>query len=86
MLAMELRDRLQPGVRVRVRQQIRKQRQWWTTDVEGEVVSLRREPTGSWFASAPNGRLLLDRLLIRKADGELSELVLDEQSQIDILQ
>ncbi|MDD4891005.1 MAG: hypothetical protein PHU85_13875 [Phycisphaerae bacterium] len=82
---MQTIDAIQPGARVRVHQRIRQADRWLTLAVEGEVVSLSRKPTGSWFAHGKNGRLWLDRLVLRKPDGAESELVIDEQSEIEIL-
>ena len=82
---MEAAEQIKPGTRVRVVQQIRCQDRWLTAAVEGEVVSFKRKPTGSWYAHGRNTRLWLDRLTVRKADGEESELVLDEQSRIELL-
>ena len=83
---METIEQLKPGVRVRVIQQIRQQDRWLTAAVEGEVVSFMRKPTGSWFAHGKNRRLWLDRLTLRKPDGEEAELVIDEQTQLEILE
>ena len=82
---MQAREQLKPGVRVRVVQQIRDRDKWLSTTIEGEVVSFRRRPTGASFAHAKRRRLWLDRLTVRKADGEESELVIDEHSLIELL-
>jgi hypothetical protein len=82
---METIDNLQPGVRVRVHQRIRRQDRWESFTVEGEVVSLDRRPTGSWFSHGKNGRLWLNRIVLKKPDGEQSELAIDEQTQIERL-
>lgn len=81
----KLKEQLTPGRRVRITQSVRKQNENWQTTVEGEVVSCRREPTGSWYAHGKRVKLWLDRVTIRKDDGELSELVLDEQSEVEPL-
>lgn len=77
--------RLKPGQRVRVRQVIVGRDKQWPSEVEGEVVEYVAQPTGSWYAHGPKGKLWLERLIIRKADGELSSLVLDQRSQITVL-
>lgn len=82
---MDMPDQIQPGVRVRVHQQIRQQDRWLDLAVEGEVVAGQRRPTGSWFAHGRAGRLWLNRITIRKSDGEESELAIDEQTRIEIL-
>ncbi len=49
------------------------------------VVRWRQATTGSWFAHARNDRLWLDRLEIRRDDGELVTLNLDHYSVIQVL-
>ncbi|MBX3354186.1 MAG: hypothetical protein KF724_00635 [Phycisphaeraceae bacterium] len=74
---------LAPGTRVRVTQQMPQVEKVWTTAVEGTVVRWRQATTGSWFAHARNDRLWLDRLELRRDDGELVTLNLDRYSVID---
>ncbi len=74
---------LAPGTRVRVTQQIPQVDQVWTTRVDGTVVRWRQATTGSWFAHARNDRLWLDRLELRRDDGELVTLNLDRYSVIE---
>ena len=53
--------------------------------VEGEVVRCFTKRTGSWHAHGRDGRLWLERLQIRKDDGELTMLNLDAESAIMVL-
>lgn len=78
-------DSIQPGARVRVHLRIRQQDRWLTATTEGEVVSMARRPTGSWFVHGQGGRLWLSRITLQKPDGEQTELVLDEQAEIEVL-
>src|SRR4051794_3002739 len=80
-----IRKSLRPGVRVKVTQQIAARNYTWTSDVTGMIVEYRQQQTGSWFAHSKDDKLWLDRLLIRKADGELTTLNLDDYSHIEIL-
>jgi hypothetical protein len=80
-----IRKGLRPGVRVKVTQQIAARNHTWTSDVAGTVVEYRQKQTGSWYAHSKDDKLWLDRLQIRKADGELTTLNLDEYSHIEIL-
>ena len=57
----------------------------WETEVDGEIVSVRVRPTGSWFAHGKDDRLWLSRLQLRRPDGELIELNLDRHSVVTIL-
>jgi hypothetical protein len=76
---------LRPGVRVKVTQQIPARHYALTSEVTGTVVDYDQKQTGSWFAHSKNDKLWLDRLLIRKDDGELTTLNLDDYSHIEIL-
>jgi hypothetical protein len=76
---------LRPGTRVRVTQQVPQVGAVWTISVEGVVVRFRQAQTGSWFAHAHGDRLWLDRLELRKDDGELVTLNLDQYSVIEEL-
>jgi hypothetical protein len=77
------------GQRVRVTQQVvrldRPGGGTMTTSVEGEIVSFEQQKTGSWFAHSKDHKLWLDRLRIRKADGELVTLNLDQYSHVEVL-
>ena len=72
-----------PGTRVRVTQQLPQTHAVWTTTVEGTVCRYRQAKTGSWFAHAKADRLSLDRLEIKKDDGELVTLNLDRYSVVE---
>jgi hypothetical protein len=74
-----------PSQLVRVAQVIKTRQGAWQTRVEGRVLSCSNEPTGSWYAHGPQGRLSLWRLRIQKQDGEIVDLVLDSDSAITAL-
>lgn len=76
---------LEPGTRIRVHQEIDRREGNWTHDVEGEVVWVRSEPTGSWHAHGKNDKLWLYRIRLRKPNGELTTLVVDQHTRIDVL-
>lgn len=76
---------LKPGQRVRITQQIPQGTSTWTTTVEGEVVGYRQAKTGSWFAHSKDDRLWLDRLEIRRDEGEIVVCNLDRFSRVDVL-
>lgn len=73
----------QVGDRVRVTQQVAKRDETWTQTVEGVVTGFRRAKTGSWYAHAKDDRLWLDRLEVRRDDGEIVTLNLDQYSRIE---
>src|SRR5688572_8603055 len=81
-----LRTDLRPGTKVKVTQQIAARDYTWTSDVVGTVLGFEQKQTGSWFAHSKNDKLWLDRLLLRKEDGELTTLILDDYSHVEVLE
>jgi hypothetical protein len=79
-----IRKKLTPGAIVRVTQQIPHRDHTWTDETRGTVVSYEQKQTGSWFAHSKDDKLWLDRLSIRKPDGELLTLNLDEYSHVEV--
>jgi hypothetical protein len=72
-----------PGTRVRVTQQVPRLTGTITATVEGTVLAFEQEKTGSWFAHSKDHRLWLDRLILRKDDGEVVTLNLDQYSHVE---
>ncbi len=79
-----LRKRLAPGAKVKVTQQIAARDHTWTTTHAGTIVSYEQKTTGSWYAHSKNDKLWLDRLKLRKADGEILTLNLDDYTVIEM--
>ena len=80
-----IRKQLTPGAKVKVTQQIAGATTTpGTSDVRGTVVEFEQKQTGSWFAHSKNDKLWLDRLILRKDDGEITTLNLDEYSHVEI--
>jgi hypothetical protein len=52
------------------------------THVVGVVEAWEDLPTGSWFAHGKDDKLWLKRLRLRKADGEVTLLVIDDSTAI----
>lgn len=73
------------GARVRVVQQMPQRGQTFTATIEGTVLRQERQTSGSWFARNKQDRVWLDRLVVRKDDGEISILNLDEYSRVEVL-
>jgi hypothetical protein len=65
-----------------VTQQVPLRDQTWSETVEGTVTRFRQAETGSWFAHSRGDRLWLDRLEVRRDDGELVVLNLDQFSVV----
>ncbi len=82
---MPTTDSFTPGQRVRVTQQTPRQLQTWTIKVEGTVQRAEQRKTGSWFAHARDDKLWLDRLVLKKDDGEIVVVNMDQFTHIDLL-
>jgi hypothetical protein len=78
-------EMLKPGAVVKVTQQIAGRNYTLTSDVLGTVLAFEHKPTGSWYAHSKDDKLWLDRLTLRKDDGEMTQLILDEFSHIEVL-
>jgi hypothetical protein len=78
--------KLAPGDRIRVTERLVTLDQTWVTQVEGNVISARPETTGSWFAHGKDDKLWLLRVRLRKPDGEISTLNIDQNTEIEILE
>jgi len=74
-----------PGTQVRVTQQIPRRTDTYTTTVTGTVVQQERQISGSWFARNKLNRVWLDRLILRKTDGEITILILDAYSAVEVI-
>ncbi|MCA9294549.1 MAG: hypothetical protein KDA20_12120 [Phycisphaerales bacterium] len=74
-----------PGQRIRITQQLPFGQQTLTTSVEGVVVRVGQQKTGSWFAHAKDDKLWIDRVELKKDDGERVICNLDQYSAIDVL-
>jgi hypothetical protein len=84
-VALSIPD-IAPGDRIRVVERIVAHDQTWLTEVEGEVLSCRPESTGAWFALGKNDKLWLLRVRLRKDDGEITALNIDQNTDVQVLQ
>lgn len=73
------------GSRVRVTQQVIMSNEGKLTSVEGVVLRVGQQKTGSWFAHGRDKKLWLDRIELRKDDGELVVVNLDQYSRVDVI-
>ncbi len=76
---------LASGMRVEVTQQVPRQNQAFHTRTQGVVVKIEQRKTGSWFAHAKDDKLWLDRLTVRKDDGEIVVFNLDALTHVEVL-
>ncbi len=73
------------GDRVAIHQQIPQRDDTWSHRTEGVIERLEQRKTGSWFAHSKDDKLWLDRLVLRKDDGELVMCNLDQYSRIELV-
>jgi hypothetical protein len=73
------------GQRVRVTQQVPRASGAIATSFEGTVVAFGQQKTGSWYAHSKDKKLWLDRLQLRKDDGEIVFVNLDQFSRVEVL-
>lgn len=76
---------LKPGQKIRVFQEVDRREGNWTNEVVGTVVAVTAEKTGSWFAHGKDDRFWLWRVRLRKEDGELTTLTVDQYTRFEIL-
>ncbi|MEN0019380.1 MAG: hypothetical protein AAF747_00695 [Planctomycetota bacterium] len=73
------------GDRVRITQQHPRGSGTLSTGVEGVILRFGQQKTGSWYAHSEDKKLWLDRIELRKADGELVVCNLDQYSSVEVL-
>lgn len=79
-------EEYKPGIRVRVTQQIPFGTLASNSTVEGVIVRYGQQKTGSWFAHGRDDKLWLDRLELRKTDGEIVVCNLDQYSRVEVVE
>lgn len=72
----------EPGTPVCVRQESMRRGKPLTIEVIGVVVSWEDQPTGSWHVDGKDDKLWLRRLQLRKVDGEIVWLIIDDSTHI----
>lgn len=55
------------------------------TTLEGTVLAFEHQKTGSWYAHSKDHKLWLDRLKVRKDDGEIVYVNLDQFSSVEVV-
>ena len=70
------------GTPVRVNTKTNRRDRTTETQTFGTVEAWEELPTGSWYAHGKKDRLWLRRLKLRKVDGEISLLVVDDATSI----
>lgn len=73
---------IESGQRVRVKHSVVGRDRTWTSTIEGVVQSCDTRPTGSWFAHGKNDKLWLQRIMLKKDDGELVLVNVDSDTEV----
>ena len=76
---------IKPGQRIRVLQAIDRREGNWMHELVGTVLSVGAEKTGSWHAHGKDGMLWLHRIRLRKQDGEITTVVIDQHTRVEVL-
>ncbi|MCX5660061.1 MAG: hypothetical protein NTW19_10110 [Planctomycetota bacterium] len=76
-------DQFVPGQKVVVTQQIAQRDKTWTIQVAGVVQRFEQAKTGSWYARSKDDKLWLDRLVLKKDDGEIVVCNLDQYTRVE---
>ena len=76
---------IKPGQQIRIYQEIDRREGNWANAVEGTVLEVGAEKTGSWHAHGQDDKLWLNRVRLQKADGELTTITVDQHTRFEIL-
>lgn len=83
--ALRVYDKLQEGDRVEVIHEVKVGFRSWNTTTVGTVVQKERRRHGLHFRRAHDEPALSDVIVLRRADGELTTVTLDEFSELRVL-
>jgi hypothetical protein len=76
---------LQPGDRIELKHEVKVGFRKWTTTTEGVVVSKERRRHSLHFNRNFDDKVFSDVIVLRREDGELTTVTLDEFSEIRII-
>jgi hypothetical protein len=76
---------LHPGDCVEVLHHVLVGAQRWTTTTRGTVVSTERRRHGLHFQRASDDKVWSDLIVVRRDDGELTTVTIDEFTEIHVL-
>lgn len=74
-----------PGTQVRVVQFVRVGHRRWKTQFEGVVQKEGVRPVGGIEMGGKASAIRQDTIQVRKADGEITVVALDENTEVDVL-
>ncbi len=78
-------EKIQEGDRIRVRHEVKVGFRTWEADTEGEVVKKDRRRHGLHRQRNFDDKVFSDIVVLKRPDGELTTITVDEFSQIEIL-
>lgn len=79
------KPRFEPGTRVRITQHVRVGHRAWTTQVVGVVEREGVRPLGGMEMGGKGLYGRQQTIRLRRDDGEVIDVALDEQSQLDVV-
>ena len=79
------KPKFSPGTRVRVTQEVRVGHRRWQTQVVGVVVMEGRRPVGGIEMGGKASYCHQKTLRLKREDGELTEIALDENTHVEDL-
>jgi len=85
MIPPPAKPKYSPGTRLRVTQYVRVGHRRWKTQVEGVVVHAGRRPVGGIEMGGKASYCQQDTLQLRRDDGEITEVALDSQTQVELI-
>ena len=71
-----------PGTPVRITQTVQRRDGSYEQETVGTIERWDELPTGSWYAHGKHDKLWLRRLILRKADGEVSYITVDDETRL----
>ncbi|MFO0910584.1 MAG: hypothetical protein U0794_19940 [Isosphaeraceae bacterium] len=75
----------QPGTRLRIAQKVRVGHRVWTTHIEGVVEKDGYRPVGGMEMGGKASYILQPTIRLRRDDGEITVVALDEGSTVETL-
>jgi hypothetical protein len=81
-----VRGQLVSGSRIRVRQTVTVGSRSWPLEVTGVVREIKPIVTGIHTDRVKKDDLWVESVLLEKADGELTQVTFDENTQVEVLQ
>ena len=82
---LETYSRLQPGDRIEVKHEVKVGFRSWPTITVGQVVGKERRRHSLHFRRNFDDKVFSDVIVLRRDDGELTTVTLDEFSEIHVL-